>query len=167
MRPQRPRILRRARVVQRRAGFWLDRNAREWHRQIPSWGVSLLVHVAILLMLALWLFVQGGSRGHDMEGRPTGAANLVGRPLSEIDRYYTEQTLTMTAGNREEAARLLGIGERTLYRVMQDWKLQDKIRDALKEADGDLPRAAALMGIKPEVLGRKIKKLGLEGLAEE
>jgi two-component system response regulator HydG len=99
--------------------------------------------------------------------RPSGPANLVGRSLSEIERYYTEQTLEMTSGNREEAARLLGIGERTLYRVMQDWKLQDKIRAALKEADGDLAKAAGLMGIKPEVLGRKIKKLGLEGVAKE
>ena len=98
------------------------------------------------------------------DARPSTPSNLVGRPLSEIERYFTEQTLEMTAGNREEAARLLGIGERTLYRVMQDWKLQDKIRESLKEAAGDLAKAAALMGIKPEVLGRKIKKLGLEEL---
>ncbi|HWY86567.1 MAG TPA: sigma 54-interacting transcriptional regulator, partial [Gemmataceae bacterium] len=98
------------------------------------------------------------------DARPSTPSNLVGRPLSEIERYFTEQTLEMTAGNREEAARLLGIGERTLYRVMQDWKLQDKIRDSLKEAAGDLAKAAALMGIKAEVLGRKIKKLGLEEL---
>jgi two-component system response regulator HydG len=98
------------------------------------------------------------------ESRPTGAASLVGRPLSEIERYYTEQTLEMTGGNREEAAHLLGIGERTLYRVMQDWKLQDKIRGALKEANGDLAKAATVMGMKREVLGRKIKKLGLEGM---
>src|SRR5262249_40376729 len=49
-------------------------------------------------------------------------ANLVGRPLSEVERYYIEQTLELTQGNREEAARLLGIGERTLYRVIQEWK---------------------------------------------
>lgn len=96
------------------------------------------------------------------DSRPIGPGNLVGRPLSEIERYYTEQTLEMTAGNREEASRLLGIGERTLYRVMQDWKLQDKIRSALKEADGDLGKAATAMGMKPDALGRKIKKLRLE-----
>ncbi len=98
--------------------------------------------------------------------RPTGPGELVGRPLSEIERYYTELTLEQTGGNREEAARLLGIGERTLYRVMQDWKLQDKIRAALKEAQGDLAKAAEIMGIKPEVLGRKMKKLGLEELTQ-
>jgi two-component system response regulator HydG len=100
------------------------------------------------------------------EARPTGPSELLGRPLSEIERYYTEKTLEQTGGNREDAARLLGIGERTLYRVMQDWKVQDQIRSALKEAQGDLSKAAESMGIKPEVLGRKMKKLGLEGLAQ-
>jgi two-component system response regulator HydG len=33
-----------------------------------------------------------------------------------------EKALELTGGNREEAARLLGIGERTLYRNLQKWK---------------------------------------------
>ena len=37
---------------------------------------------------------------------------------------------------------MLGIGERTLYRVIQDWKLQDKIKAALAEANGNLEKAA-------------------------
>jgi two-component system response regulator HydG len=91
----------------------------------------------------------------------SGPAGLVGRPLSEVERYYIEQTLDLTGGNREEAARRLGIGERTLYRVIQDWKLQDKIRDALAEADGKIDQAARLLGIKEQVLERKVKKWGL------
>src|SRR5262249_22259819 len=43
-----------------------------------------------------------------------GPDSLVGRPLNEVERYYIEQTLKLTNGNREEAARMLGIGERTL-----------------------------------------------------
>jgi two-component system response regulator HydG len=43
--------------------------------------------------------------------------------MDEIERYYIERTLEATAGNREEAARLLGIGERTLYRKIKDWGL--------------------------------------------
>ena len=57
----------------------------------------------------------------------------MGRPLSEVERYYIEKTLELTGGNREEAARMLGIGERTLYRDMQDWKVQDQIKQALAE----------------------------------
>jgi two-component system response regulator HydG len=89
-------------------------------------------------------------------------ANLVGKPLTEVERYYMEQALGLTNGNREEAARMLGIGERTLYRVMQDWKLQDKIRQALTETGGDLEEAAKLLNLKSAALERKIKKWGMK-----
>jgi two-component system response regulator HydG len=92
---------------------------------------------------------------------PAGPDNLVGRPLTEVQRFYIEQALQLTEGNREEAARMLGIGERTLYRNMQEWKLQDKVQDALRHAGGDLEKAAAQLGIKPAALDRKIKKWGL------
>jgi two-component system, NtrC family, response regulator HydG len=90
-----------------------------------------------------------------------GPGNLVGRPLNEVERYYITQALALAEGNREEAARRLGIGERTLYRTIQDWKLQDRIRDALVEAAGDLAQAACLLGMKEEAVRRKIKKWGL------
>ena len=90
-----------------------------------------------------------------------GSTPLVGRPLTEIERYYIEKTLELTGGNREEAAKTLGIGERTLYRIMQEWKLQDKIRKALADAQGDLDEAARLLGTKPPSLERKLKKWGM------
>jgi two-component system response regulator HydG len=90
-----------------------------------------------------------------------GPGNLVGRPLDEVERYYVEQTLAHTGGNRVEASRLLGIGERTLYRIIQDWKLQDKIRAALSEAGGKTDEAARLLGVQEQQLQRKIKKWGL------
>ena len=70
----------------------------------------------------------------------------MGRPLTEVERYYIEQTLEMTGGNREEAARMLGIGERTLYRIIQDWKVQDQIATALNEAGGNVAEAARRWG---------------------
>ena len=97
--------------------------------------------------------------------RGGSGSDLVGRPLSEIERHYIELTLELTGGNREEAAKKLGIGERTLYRVIQDWKQQDKVRDALKEAGGDLEKAAAALKMKATLLTRKMKKWGMEGMA--
>jgi two-component system response regulator HydG len=94
------------------------------------------------------------------DGRVSGPAHLVGRPLTEVERYYTEQALALTEGNREEAAKMLGIGERTLYRVIQDWKLQDKIRKAIEDANHDLAAAAKALNMKESVLERKIKKWG-------
>ncbi len=56
----------------------------------------------------------------------TGAASLaklVGKPLEEIERLFLAETLQFTGGNREEAARMLGIGERTLYRKIKQYGL--------------------------------------------
>jgi two-component system response regulator HydG len=92
---------------------------------------------------------------------PASPAGLVGKSLNEVERYYIEKTLDLTKGNREEAAKLLGIGERTLYRVIQDWKVQDNIRQALAEAGGSTEEAARLLGMKEPALQRKIKKWGL------
>jgi two-component system response regulator HydG len=89
---------------------------------------------------------------------------LAGRPLNEVERYYIEQALQMTSGNREEAARMLGIGERTLYRVIQDWKMQDKIQQALQDAGGSMEEAAKHLGLSEAVLQRKVKKWGLRGV---
>jgi two-component system response regulator HydG len=52
---------------------------------------------------------------------PTTAVGLVGQPLDDIERYYIAETLKLSAGNREEAAKLLGIGERTLYRKIKEY----------------------------------------------
>ncbi len=90
-----------------------------------------------------------------------GPDSLVGRPLSEVERYYIEQALTLMQGNREEAAKLLGIGERTLYRVIQDWKLQDKIKDAMALGGGDLGKAAEILGLTLPALQRKMKKMAM------
>jgi two-component system, NtrC family, response regulator HydG len=59
------------------------------------------------------------------EASAAGAAfdNLVGKPLFEIDKHYIAETLKMTGGNREEAAVLLGMGERTLYRKIKEFGL--------------------------------------------
>ena len=90
----------------------------------------------------------------------SGADHLLGRPLTEIERYYIEKALETAEGNREVAAKVLGIGERTLYRQMLDWKLQDKIRAAVSAAGGDLDRAAETLGMTPGALDRKLKRFG-------
>ncbi|MFO0925605.1 MAG: sigma-54 dependent transcriptional regulator [Gemmataceae bacterium] len=89
------------------------------------------------------------------------AAGLVGRPLAEVERYCIEEALKLTGGNREEAAHLLGIGERTLYRKIQDWKQQDRIRTALHEAGGDVDQAARALDMDAAELSREIKRSGL------
>jgi two-component system response regulator HydG len=50
-------------------------------------------------------------------------AGLVGKPLQEIERLFIAETLRVSGGNREDAAQMLGIGERTLYRKIKEYKL--------------------------------------------
>jgi two-component system response regulator HydG len=43
--------------------------------------------------------------------------------MADIERHYIVKTLELTNGNRHEAARLLAIGERTLYRKIKEYGL--------------------------------------------
>ncbi len=59
----------------------------------------------------------------------TGLAGLSGFPqgggptLNEIEKQAITDTLAKTKGNREKAAKILGIGERTLYRKIKEYNL--------------------------------------------
>jgi len=62
--------------------------------------------------------------GQPQAQSPTASlASLVGKPLEEIERLFIAETLRVTGGNREQAARMLGIGERTLYRKIKEYQL--------------------------------------------
>jgi two-component system response regulator HydG len=52
-----------------------------------------------------------------------GLHELVGKSLADIEGLFIGETLKATAGNREEAAQILGIGERTLYRKIKEYGL--------------------------------------------
>ena len=62
----------------------------------------------------------------------SGPSDLIGKTLAEIERWAIEETLKLTGGNREEAAKTLKIGARTLYRRLDDYKSKD---DKAPEAD--------------------------------
>jgi two-component system, NtrC family, response regulator HydG len=49
--------------------------------------------------------------------------SLVGKPLSEVERLFIAETLAQAGGNREAAAEMLGIGQRTLYRKIKEYGL--------------------------------------------
>jgi two-component system response regulator HydG len=71
---------------------------------------------------------DAGIRPSGLPGSSTasvGSDYFIGRPIAEVERHYMEKALELTKGNREEAATLLGIGERTLYRKLQEWKKEE------------------------------------------
>ncbi len=61
------------------------------------------------------------------EVRPTsasaGASSLVGQTMEQIEREAIRQALDATGGNREQASKMLGMGERTLYRKIKEYNL--------------------------------------------
>lgn len=63
------------------------------------------------------------STGEDTSGGGA-AGSLAGAPLEQLEKRAIRETLRLTAGNREQAAKLLGIGERTLYRKLKEYGLR-------------------------------------------
>jgi two-component system response regulator HydG len=52
-----------------------------------------------------------------------GMNNLVGISIEQAEKELIRNTLKMVHGNREQAAKMLGIGERTLYRKIKEYEL--------------------------------------------
>ena len=66
--------------------------------------------------------------GEDLDGSAfagAGVDTLAGRPLKDVEAFYIAKALELSGGNREEASKMLGIGERTLYRKIKEYDLKD------------------------------------------
>ncbi|MEM1329081.1 MAG: sigma-54 dependent transcriptional regulator [Planctomycetota bacterium] len=66
-------------------------------------------------------------RAADHDGdipEPSATGSLAGTSLEQIEKRAIRETLKLTGGNRERAAQLLGIGERTLYRKLKEYGLR-------------------------------------------
>jgi two-component system response regulator HydG len=61
----------------------------------------------------------GGASGEGIGGMN----NLVGISIEQAERELIRNTLKLVNGNREQAAKILGIGERTLYRKIKEYDL--------------------------------------------
>lgn len=66
----------------------------------------------------------------------SGDLSLLGQPLADIEKWAILETLKMTGGNREEAAKVLKIGARTLYRRLDQYKKGDG-PDSGPDLDGE------------------------------
>ncbi|MCC6908276.1 MAG: sigma-54-dependent Fis family transcriptional regulator [Phycisphaerales bacterium] len=58
------------------------------------------------------------------ENSAGGSASLAGIDLAELEKRAIRETLKLTGGNREQTAKMLGIGERTLYRLLKEYGLR-------------------------------------------
>ena len=58
-----------------------------------------------------------------LAGESVESSGLGGRNLNELEKQAIVDTLAKVDGNREKAAKLLGIGERTLYRKIKEYDI--------------------------------------------
>jgi len=54
---------------------------------------------------------------------PVAPGGMVGLTMAQVERMMIERTLQATGGNREQAAKILDIGTRTLYRKIKEYGL--------------------------------------------
>lgn len=96
-------------------------NVRELRNTLES--MVVLDYDGVLDVDDLTEELQTAVPGGASEPSGGGASGLAGRSLESIERQCIAETLRLTNGNREEAARMLGIGERTLYRKIKEYQL--------------------------------------------
>ncbi len=66
---------------------------------------------------------QLGQETEATGGGHGGADTLIGKPLTEVEKFYIERALDLSGGKRDEAAKMLEIGERTLYRKIKEYDI--------------------------------------------
>jgi len=94
-------------------------NVRELRNVIEN--MVVLAHADVLgvedMPDAVHAADRATSKGHG------GTFELAGRSLAEVEKALIEANLTLCEGNREKTAKLLGMGERTLYRKLKEYGL--------------------------------------------
>jgi two-component system response regulator HydG len=85
--------------------------------------LRMVLEEMVVLSDGPWLTIENLPRGI----RPSAASttgemkNLAGLSIEQVEKEHIRSTLEMTQGNREQAAKILGIGERTLYRKIKEY----------------------------------------------
>jgi two-component system response regulator HydG len=73
-------------------------------------------------------------------GRAEPSARVIpiplGMPLEEVEQRLIEETLRRTKGDKELAAKLLGIASRTIYRKLQERQAQEAGGESVEERTG-------------------------------
>jgi len=70
------------------------------------------------------VIARGGESTAGGDASGGGAGSLAGASLDQLEKRAIRETLRLTGGNREKAAKMLGIGERTLYRKLKEYGLR-------------------------------------------
>ncbi len=103
----------------------LRRQVNDGPRAGPAYGVTRAGFIGEVIAGADAGFDVAGIGARDESPPPNVVTVLPGTKMSEVERSVIEATLKETRGNRRRAADLLGIGERTLYRKIKEYRLPE------------------------------------------
>ncbi|MDF1799027.1 MAG: sigma-54 dependent transcriptional regulator [Planctomycetota bacterium] len=90
-------------------------NVRELRNTIEN--MVLLARGNVLVLEDVPEAIRGSTGG----GGVAGGYELSGRSLAEVERELIRINLELVEGNRQKAAKILGMGERTLYRKIKEY----------------------------------------------
>jgi len=97
-------------------------NVRQLRREIEN--MIVLSTGPILSVENISKEIRPDSGNVNLMGTPGGdVKNLQGLTMEQVEKEHIRSTLEMTEGNREQAAKILNIGERTLYRKIKEYGL--------------------------------------------
>jgi len=68
--------------------------------------------------------IPAAVRAGEDDDAASASGSLAGASLEQLEKRAIRETLRLTGGNREQAAAMLGIGERTLYRKLKEYGLR-------------------------------------------
>ncbi len=94
-------------------------NVRELENLVEA--AVVLSDGPLLTRAVLPVEVGGQQRVEDLPESPAGLSIPRGTPLPEAEKLIILDTLERTGGNKTAAARILGIGLRTLYRKLEEY----------------------------------------------
>ena len=109
----------------------IDPDARQVLMSYPWPGNVRQLKLTIAQMVVLAERPQLTAQNIPADIRPAGGEgllaggmnNLVGISIEQAEKELIKNTLKLVNGNREQAAKILGIGERTLYRKIKEYGL--------------------------------------------
>jgi two-component system nitrogen regulation response regulator GlnG len=104
-------------------------------RELQSVLKQALLQARGTVLLPEFLPADLSAESQDGKVRETGPRFRPGMTLADLEREAIQYYLFQTGGNRQQTAELLGISTRTLFRKLQEYKMEDPSRPAASSAD--------------------------------
>jgi two-component system nitrogen regulation response regulator GlnG len=104
-------------------------------RELQSVLKQALLQARGAVLLPEFLPADLSAEGHGGRGSDQTPRFRPGMTLAKLEREAIQYYLFQTGGNRQQTAELLGISTRTLFRKLQEYKLEDPLHPTASSVD--------------------------------